>query len=691
MHRPSRVLPSLLVAASVIVAGCGRQSPTAHRDQTGFILNVPQDAEAFLALYQPAKSWREISAAWSPVLKDATFKESLAHTPVWRLLEPALSTPNAAEWGAALQEACGEEVFVMLGQGTAAQLASLQQVKRLFEAARLRNLFTPAGPVEMQIPDAVAEQTDPNDLPQAAFTEVVSPLPPAMEEALQRFVREFTIPPVLIGAKLQPEAALPALLEKWAAGLPEKIQRDKVTVAPHGEFTRVRVPLALVIPRESALRARDILAATIGDPYTATYIVRDLLAKTTILCFGRIGPYFVISSGAPDSLPGLAAEPAKSLAERPLMSRLAPDAGSRLAALFYADPILVSLAATPPPVGEYLDAALESALEFAPADRIRPLREAAAPLRLQAEELFRPRISAAAGAVSATAAGWHAEMFGGSFAPRLAMENAAPLLPADPGLTLVWNERWENEYASKLLDFAVNTAKFAGDWFDALGPVFLDANDLVRARAILAILKSAGGNRLDQAARLLCSGLGRDTALAMSFGDTPLPKAALAANVENPQHLSSAWTALESGLSSPHPPAPAAEQLPEGGALYSFPLPLADPTFSPSLSVSKSLWVLGTSAPFVRSLATMPRETKSAASVQSVSIRTAPMAEFAAKRAESGQGDDSLSSVFGALLPRDPKTLAAAAEVLKTPRLFEYSATWDKDVLHRVAELSPAP
>lgn len=691
MHWPTRFLPALLIAAAVLFAGCGRQSPPAHWAQSGFVLNVPKDAEGFVALYQPAQSWREISAALSPLLNDTAARESWARTPAGRLLQPFLATPAAAEWSAAMQQAADEEVFVMFGQGTAAQMASLQQVKRLFEAARLRNLFTPAAPVEMQMPDAVPEETSPDDLPQAAFNEVIVPLPPAMEEALQRFVREFAIPPVLLGAKLRPDAALPALLEKWAAGLPDKIQRDKITIAPHGEFTRVRLPLALVIPRESAVRARDMLAANIGDPYTATYIVRDLLAKTTIVCFGRIGPYFVISAGTHDSLPALAADPANSLAASPLMSRLAPGTGTRLAALFYADPIMVSLAATPPPFGEYLDAALESALEFAPADRIRPLREAAAPLRLQAEELLRPRISAAAGTISATDTTWRAEMFGGSFAPRLAMENATPLLPADPALAIVWTERWEKDYASKLLRLAASAAKFAGDWFDALGPVFLDESQLTRERAIVALMQPVGGTQSDEAAQLLCSGLGRDTAFALAHGDALLPKAAIAADVENRTDLAAAWSALVSGPTSPRWPAPEPEQLAGGGALYAFPLPLGDPDLSPSLAIDDNLWILGTSAPFARFLATLPREAKRDPSVQSVVIRTAPIAAFAGKWASSSQGEATLPAFVGGFMPQDPKTLAAAAEVLRIPRLFEYSARWENDTLHRVFELSPAP
>ena len=691
MRRPYRVLAPLLLAASVLPAGCGRQTPTAQPEQAGFALNVPKDAEGFVTIHQPARCWREISAAWSPLLNDPSARESWARTPAGRLLEPVVSRQAAAEWTVALQDACNEEVFVMLGQGTAAQLASLQQVKRLFEAARLRNLFTPGAPVGTHTPDAEAGDTASDDLPQAAFTEVIVPLPPAMEEALQRFVREFAIPPILLGAKLGADAALPPLLEKWASGLPEKIQRDKVTIAPHGEFTRIRLPLALVVPRESAVRARDMLAANIGDPYTATYIVRDLLAKTTIVCFGRIGPYFVLSAGTNDGLPTLAANPADSLAAMPLISRLAHGAETRTAALFYADPIMVSLAATPPPIGEYLDAALESALEFAPADRIRPLREAAAPLRVQAEELFRPRISAAAGMACATTNGWRAEMFGGSFAPRLAMENASPLLPADPGIALVWNERWEKDYSAKLLHFAASAAKFAGDWFDALGPVFLDESQLARARAILAIIRPSDAAQLEKASRLLCSGLGRDTAFALSLGDTQLPRAAIAANVENRSDLDAAWTALASGPSPPRLPAPTTSQLPDGGTLHTLPVPTSDPDLSPGLAIDNDLWALGTSSPFVRSLVAMPGESKREKSVQSVIVRTTPLAAFAGKWANPGKDDTSAASVVGTFLPRDPKTLSAVAEILRTPRLFEYSARWEKDTLHRVFELSPAP
>jgi hypothetical protein len=189
----------------------------------------------------------------------------------------------------------------------------------------------------------------------------------------------------------------------------------------------------MLVPTNVAVRARDIIATNIGDVYAATYIVRDLLSKVTTLGFGWMHGHFVISIGTESGVPVLSDSPDRSLVGAPPVQRLEPLLGEGADILFYADPLVVSLAAAPPPVAEYLDAALEAALEFAPAPTIDPLRKAAGPLREQAAELFRPRFSAVSGVIRQKHESWQAELFGGSLAPRLALGNAAPLFGRTDG------------------------------------------------------------------------------------------------------------------------------------------------------------------------------------------------------------------------------------------------------------------
>jgi hypothetical protein len=77
--------------------------------------------------------------------------------------------------------------------------------------------------------------------------------------------------------------------------------------------------------------------------------------------------------------------------------------------------------------------------------------------------------------------------------------------------------------------------------------------------------------------------------------------------------------------------------------------------------------------------------------VQSITFHTAPLATFAAAWSTALTADASLSSVTAGLIPDNPGTLAAMAEVLKIPRRFRYEAAWDQDMLHRTVELSPVP
>lgn len=709
---PRRFLASAsllaLLALLALVAGCGpRRATEAQWQEGGFIRHVPADAEGFLSLRRAATRWSETAPAWSTLLSDPGVKESWLQTPWGRVIDAFVAAPQAAPLGEALAQAGEDEVFLVLGRGTASQLAAVQQVKRLFAAARLRNLFTPAAPAAPPGAEETPVQDETASLEEAAFTEVAVPLPPAMEASLQKFVQNASVPPLLFGAKLPAEGAkLPSLLEAWVNGLPAQIPRDTFDFPPHGKFTRVRVPVALLIPRTAALRARDLLAAQIGDPYTATRIVRELLSKQAFVSFGTAHGYFLISANSSEAPPALAENFDASVAASPAMAHIAPLIAPETNALFYADALIVGLSASPPPVDEYLDAALESALEFAPATKLGPLRNAAAPLRKQAAELFRPRVTAASGIVRRNPGGWRAEMFGGSFAPRLATANAPPLMQPAPAPALLWTEHWEEGYTGRLVDFAAGFAKFTADWLETLGPVFLDEKSLARAEAIRSLAQKSILQPDKPDAAVWDPAFGRDRALAVSLdgvmpgppllpeasGQALLPRIAVASGLRDRAALTRIWDKINPPNPGGRwrPPAPDETALPRGGVCYAYPLPLAGPDLGVAVTIANNRLILGTSSPFTQTLADAPAPEGNDTSIQAVRLQTAPVADFALAWAGALEKDPTLAKFTWGMMPSDPRTLRAAASVLQQPHTFRYEARWERKILHRVFEIAPA-
>ena len=668
------------------------------------------DTEAYLSLRQPTGKWARVGRAAEPLWSNPGLRASWWRSPAGKILEPFFAAPQTMPFFATVAASADEELFLAFGPGTATQLASLQQIKRLFEAARVRNLFTPM-PVSDLVPPGSTDPTDewPEDLQDAAFTEVMVPLPPAMQEALENFVRNAAIPPVIAGVKLAPDdERLPTFLSEWVQQLPAKIPRDEFDAGEHGRFTRVRLPVMSVVPREAAVRARDLLAANIGDPFAATYIIRDLMGKTTTLCFGRAHGYFMVTVGLDDPRAALAARFEDSLPASGALDRLPPLVGADNLALVYANALIASLAAAPPPVAEYLDAALESALEFAPAGKIRDLRAAAAPLRAQAEELYHPRVAPLSGVIREQDGRWQAELFGGSFAPRLSMENEAPLLATDGALALLWTEHWEPGYAERLARFASGVTAFADAWLDALGPVFLDDAARDRAGRLLGILSATTAPFRGEDATLVEKALSNNVAVAVGLdGIMPrapfappaaaravLPRAAIAAGMLDREALRELGKTLARDLSGSGLPMlpPAEEATADSGAVtFAYPVPLAGPDLGPAVTLHDRRWVLGTSPSFTDLVATLPAPPRGRSAVQTISVNTAPVADFVTAWAAALEDDPSVAELISGLMPSDPTTLRAAAGLLRQCGSLTYEARWEKDNLHRVITLEQAP
>lgn len=701
----------LLLPALILAPGCDKEGDTAATPPPDswaafpFLRHVPAETEAFLAVHRPAGIGREIASAWAPLWSDPGLLAWWQGTAAGRLVAAFLEAPRTPPLLAALAAVPEEEMFIACGPGTGAQLAALQQVKRLFDAARVRNLFTPLPEEDVPPEEILPLEELPEDLATAAFTEVIVPLPPAMQETLEKFAREAAIPPLLIGAKLPDDSPLPALLEEWVETLPGKIPRDRVEAGGHGTFTRVRLPVTMLVPSPVAVRARDILATSTGDVYAATYLMRDLLSKVTTLGFGRMHGYFVVSLGSDSGMPELAAAPADSLALSPALQRLAPLMDEDAAAVFYADRLMVSLAAAPPPVAEYLDAAVESALEFAPAPTIDPLREQAVSLRAQAEELFRSRTTEVSGLVGKSDSQWRAELFGGSIAPRLSSGNAAPLFAPGSEVDVLWTENWEEGYAQRVLDFAAGLAAFAADWTKALGPVFLEAKRQAAVDAALRLVGEPITQLRERTGTLLRNALGPQVAMAVSFDGTMppppllpesaaeavLPRLALGAAMRDREALARGWEELTAGLDRSRWPLPVSSTEPGGAVTYEYPLPLGGPDLSAAVTLEGNRWLLGSSRTFNMEVASLPAPPAGRTAVQTVEFSTAPLATLFASWARALERDPSLAELSAGLFPSNPPSLRALAKVLKTPRRFRCEARWEQDTLHRVLELTPAP
>lgn len=706
--KPQSLPVALLAAVLLAAAGCGRDKeepvapPENLADAFPFLRHAPGDSEAFLAVRHPAGIWRQFASAWEPVLSDPGVRQSREETAAGALADAFLGGPRTPALLEALHEAAEYEMFVLCGRGTGAQLASLQQAKRLFEAARLRNLFTPwpaADIPEEEVPlEGIAE-----DPARAAFTEVVVPLPPAMQETLEEFVRDAALPPLLLGAKLPADAALPGLLEEWVAALPEQIPRDRVVHKDQDTFTRVRLPVTMLVPSAVASRARDILAANIGDVYAATYIVRDLLSKVTTLGFGRLHGWFVISLGNESGFPELASAPDDSLAAAPALRGLQALPAGNAEAVIYADRLVVGLAAAPPPVAEYLDAALESALEFAPAETIGPIRAQAAPLRAQAADLFRPRTFPFAGVLQRSGGVWRADMSGGSLAPRLAASNADPLLAPDAAVDILWTEQWEDGYARRLAEFAGGMAAFAGSWVEALGPVFLEGTNHSVAGGILRGVAGPAELLKGNASELVGNALGPQVALAVSFdgtmpsapllpaaaGKAILPRIGAMAALRDRKSLARAWADLTAAGPQTSWPPPIGTTEADGMVSYAYPLPSGGPDLGAVVTVTGSRWLLGNSRAYNETVGALPGGRDAA--VQTIEFSTAPLATFAAAWSDALAAEPTLAPLLAGLLPDNPQTLSALADLLKTPRRLRYEAKWEDGTLHRVIELGPAP
>lgn len=696
----------LALTLLLMAGGCGKKSaPETANDPWAdfpFIRLLPAGTEAFVFLRDPAETWRAMD--WGPLLSDPGLQKWWQGTAPGRFADAIAASPKAATLREALTEAAENEMFIACAPGTGTQLAAWQQVKRLFEAARLRNLFTPL-PGETAPPEDLPLDGMPEDLSSAAFTEVIVPLPPSMQETLEKFVREAAVPPLILGAKIPPDAALPRLLEEWVGSLPPKIPRDRVESGPDGTFVRVRFPITLVVPTDVALLARDMLAAAIGDPYAATYIVRDLLSKVTTLGFGNMHGYFVMTVGFESGMPSLDTTRDSPMVALPVVEKLAPLVSGATEGIFYADSLLVGLAAAPPPVAEYLDAAMESALEFAPAESIGPLRDRAEALRKQSAELFRPRTAAVSGLVQRESGAWRAEIFGGSLAPRLAAENAPPLFSPGGDIDFVWTENWGQGYARKLTDFAAGLAAFAAGWTGALGPVFLDDRRRPAAEAFLRLVGGPLEQLGPQAGTLLDRALGSQVGLAMSFDGTMpgppllpaaaekalLPRLSLAATLLDRGALVDGWQEWIAGDEGLNWPPPVTEAGNDGMATYGYPLPLGGPDVGIAVTLTDRRWLIGNSRAFNAKLAATPVTADDTAALQTIVATTAPLSVFASAWSQALAADPGLAAYTGGLIPRDPQTLSALAGLLSSPRQFRYTAKWEDELLHRVIALEPAP
>lgn len=641
---------ALLALGLLLPAACRRNTPDVPAVDTwthaGFLAQVPADAEAFLLFQQPREIFAELSRLLTPATNDPALRTVWQNSPWWPIAAEFHRAPAAAPLWPAWQDAAHHEFFVVLGTGAAAQLSDAQKIVRFFAAARLRNLFTPGAEIMTDLEPVPLEPAE--NWSEAAFTEVMTPLPPAMEEALEKFVRDAAVPPLMLAAKISDTSPLPTTVRTWMESLPPQIPRDEVTFPPHGNFSRVRIPLSLLVPSSAAIKARDILAAQIGDPYRASHIVRQLLSSPCVISCGRIGEYFVVTAGTEDGRPLLASEPERSLTTLPIVQQIQPWHGASTAALLYAAEPLVRQTSRPPPLHEYLDAAMESAYEFAPADRIKPLQSAAADLRRQIDHLFNPHIAPLAAALLRDNRTWTWQSFGGSLAPRFARENATPVFSTAAPAPVVWNENWQPGYAGHFLNFIDGLTHFISAWVEALRGVFPEP------------LAFSGLPQLPVTPETL---IWINEAISPQFGlvaaarrNDAFPEFAVAAAVGDADSWNASTPALLRGAT-----------LINDRALFAFPSTYA-----------------ATAANFVSSEGSSP-------GVQLMRMDTALLADsLSAWSAQLRSSPDNMTNLSDHWL-FEPEAIDSLAAMFRTPRRITAATFWEDKMLRRTLTLEPTP
>jgi len=690
----SRLCPSFATLLFFILffVGCKKKPATpVSWENPGFESHVPQDAEGFISLRQPVQQWHHLQPTWSSLLADPTLRNAWHQSPWGQIVDALTSSNSLAPLTRAFLEADGEDYILVLQRGTAAQLASGLQVQRLFEAARWQNIFTP--PIAEDTPSEITAKSDFNNPESAAFTEVKVPLSPAMEESLKKIVKEISVPPVLLGIKLRSgDKSVLEAFHKWSAGLPEKVSRDKFPLSAQGEFTRIHLQLADLLPQGSAKHGRDILAATIGDPYAATDLMRSLISKPIVLSFGEAFGYFLVMIGPNDSPPAFAESVETSLAALPTLAPLASRRGTDMVAMFYADSLVTGLTASPPPIKNYITAALEAVMEFAPAEKKEPLLTSGLALERQADDLFQPLVAPTCGVIAHDKSGWRADIFGELLAPRLAHENGTPLLDMSPNLALLWTEQWSDGYTGNLLQFTGDLSTFAMRWIDDLGPLILDSKKLAWAEQMTNILREPSARFAHLEPTSWDQAFDRRRAFVVATeGITPqtafFSTLAIAAGLQDRKALTANWDEVApASWSVMHTNA-----LTSGGVSYEFSSSLISSNLNLAITLENQRWVLGTSTNVTQTLGSAPTSSRGTKSVQRVQFSTVALATLVSTWADALETNTALSLSLPKFLPHEPQTWRTAAALLQKPYQFDYEARWEEKLLHRSVQLSPTP
>ena len=179
--------------------------------------------------------------------------------------------------------------------------------------------------------------------------------------------------------------------------------------------------------------------------------------------------------------------------------------------------------------------------------------------------------------------------------------------------------------------------------------------------------------------------------LPASAAEAVLPRLAFGAALRDREALARGWEELTADSGGSRWPVPVSSTEPDGAVTYEYPMPLGGPDLSAAVTIEGRRWLLGSSRAFNMKVASLPSPPAGRTAVQTIEFSTAPLATLTATWAQAMENDPSLAGFSGGLFPQSPQSLAAVAEVLKTPRRFRYEARWEDDVLHRVLELKAAP
>ncbi len=606
-------------------------------ERTGWLRRIPAAVDGFLAIYDAAARVQGVldSEFVRRVLANPLVRAGLPLPPdveptVAALLDSVIN--QDPEVGTAIDLAAklaGREVFVLLPEGTAAQLRQLQAA---LDAIRLAQI---AGAME-QLATPATNAVSEDRLEELQALRVLA--------ALEPFVSTLEVPTIVFGFHA------PDFRETFAAQW--TAQRERLPTAvlveswtPEGldaPLERIRLQAGAMLSdkaRDELHAVLEAMGARLQDPGFADRMMEPLLAREIQLAAGYSHDILLLVLGSfverARFVPADA--PEASLAASDVMARLREPAGrtAQLAAISFASRDLLEWVNPPLALSGLFEALIPAAGQLLPPESLERIATELAALDMRAARAL-PKVEESSCGLISAGEHWTFENFGG-IEPALLDADAVNRIQAGdiPDAGLYWANRSNPAQVSELFDVASGLAGLAAAVFEADILPQLPEEDVRQFRQVSAVFRP----RIEQAwallRRLNSDVLGSESAVVLDFqgvlpenvglpphlvGFTSVPRLGVFWPAANPEAFAKWWMEskrlIEELAAFAPPDAGMPLALPEfrleqraEGVYACLPLPSAPEFDSPAGFAAKQSLGLASSATLLRDLAEVYNQT----------------------------------------------------------------------------------